>query len=98
MPRIEKYDHSESGLAYGYMMIVLYLFAAVFIWVCYSHVFNLFLTMAINPSIDAGEVSIQTANAAAWNINIFRYAPPIILLFGFLFGVNRAIFKRGGAS
>lgn len=88
----------EIGLAYGYMMILLFLIAGVMIWLCWSVIFNMFLETAINPSIISGEVSKQTAAATAFNVNVLRYAPPIILLFAFLFGVNRAIFKRGGAS
>jgi hypothetical protein len=89
---------NDDALAYGYMMILLYLIAGVMIWLCWSVVFNMFLGAAINPSIVSGTVSVQTAQATAFNVNVLRYAPPIILMFGFMYGVNRAIFKRGGAS
>jgi hypothetical protein len=89
---------NEDALAYGYMMICLYLGAGVLIWLSWGYVFNIFLTTTVNPAITAGEVSVQTARATAWNVNVLRFAPPIMLLFGFIYGVNRAIFKRGGAS
>lgn len=89
---------NDDALAYGYMMILLYFGAGVMIWLSWSAVFNMFLGAVINPAIIGGEVSVQTAQATAWNVNVFRYAPPIMLLFGFIYGVNRAIFKRGGAS
>ena len=89
---------NDEALAYGYMMILLYLIAGVMIWLAWSVVFNMFLENTINPYITAGAVSVQTAQATAWQVNILRYAPPIMLLFGFMYGVNRAIFKRGGAS
>jgi hypothetical protein len=89
---------NEDGLAYGYMMILLYFGAGVLIWLSWSVVFNMFLASVINPTIVEGGISVQTAQATAWNVNVFRYAPPIMLLFGFIYGVNRAIFKRGGAS
>lgn len=89
---------SEISLAYGYMMILLYLIAGVMIWLAWAVVFNMFIASAINPAITNGTVSVQTAQATAFNVNVMRYAPPIMLLFGFIYGVNRAIFKRGGAS
>lgn len=89
---------NESGLAYGWMMLMLYFGVGVAIWLSYSYVFNIFLGSTINPSIIAGEVSVQTAQATAWNVNVMRYAPPIMLLFGFIYGANRAIFKRGGRT
>ena len=42
---------NEDGLAYGYMMICLYLGAGVFIWMTWAYVFNIFLTTTINPAI-----------------------------------------------
>jgi hypothetical protein len=89
---------NDEGLAYGAMMIFLYLGAAILFWGAWSFTYDLFLTSTINPAITAGEVSLQTANAVGWNVNFIRYAPPIILLFGFVFAVNFAIFKSGGGS
>jgi len=89
---------NEDGLAYGAMMIFLYLGVAVLIWGAWSFAYDIILTTTINPAITTGNVSLQTANAVAWNVNFIRYAPPIILLFGFVFAVNFAIFKSGGGS
>jgi len=91
------YDNT-SGLAYGAMMVFLYLGVAIIIWGAWSFADDLVLTSTINPAISAGEMSVQTVNAVGWNINFIRYAPPIILLFGFVFAVNFAVFKSGGGS
>jgi hypothetical protein len=94
---MDNYDNS-SGLAYGFMMLVLYFIVGVMLWLCWGVIFNMFLDNTVNQYITNGQVSIQTAQATAWSVNVLRFAPPIILLFGFFYGVNRAIFKRGGAS
>ena len=86
----------DSGLAYGYMMIMLYFGMAVAIWVCWGFIYDNFLVMTINPTIVAGDVTVQTASATEWNVNFIRYAVPIILLFGFVFSINWAIYKSGG--
>lgn len=89
---------NEEAIAYGWMMLCLYFGAAVLIWLSWAYVYNEFLTVMINPDIEAGKLSLQTVNSISWNVNVFRYAPPIILLFGFIFGVNRAITKRSGGT
>ena len=86
----------EEAIAYGYMMLAAFLLAAAFIWMGVSHTFNLTLTNVINPDIVSGGISMQTRNAIDWNVNIIRYAPPVLLLGAFVFAVNRAIYKRGG--
>ena len=93
----KQFDNSEA-LAHGYMMIALYFGAGIFIWICWTTIFNQFLTIVINPWISDGMVSVQTVNATAWSVNVLRYAPPIMLVFGFIYGINRAIYKRGGPS
>lgn len=85
----------EIALAYGYMSLLLYFGVAVMIWFAWSFVINNILDVSVNPMITRGELSLQTVGAIGWAVNVFRYAPPIILLFGFIYGINRAIFKRG---
>ena len=89
-------DHPEAGLAYGWMMLCLYFGMAALIWVTWTYAYDSFLGIIINPYITAGDVSLQTAHATEWNVNFMRYAVPIILLFGFVFAVNWAIYKSGG--
>ena len=91
-------NDNESALAYGGMLIFAYLGVAILIWGCWSFAYDLILTSTINPAIISGNVSAQTANVVAWNVNFIRYAPPILLLFGFIFAVNYAVFKSGGGN
>jgi hypothetical protein len=87
---------NEAGLAYGAMMVGLYLIMGALIWLSWTYAYDLVLGSTINPMIAAGEVSEQTAAATSWNVNFIRYAPPIILLFGFCFAINWAIYRSGG--
>lgn len=91
---IQKSD--DTGLAYGYMMIMLYFGMAVAIWVSWTAVYDSFLGTIINPYIVQGLVSLQTSNVTAWNVNFIRFAVPIFLLFGFVFAINWSIYKSGG--
>lgn len=86
--------NNDEGIAYGYFMLLLYLFSGIFIWMCWSYVFNSVLGSVINPDIAAGGISLQTRNAVNWSVDFFRYAPPVMLLAGFVWATNRAIFKR----
>lgn len=86
----------DSGIAYGYAMIAIALLAMAFIWMVIGYSFNITLTSLVNPDIEHGKISMQTRNAINWPVDIIRYAPPVILLFTFVFAVNRAIYKRGG--
>ena len=86
----------DAGLAYGAMMVGLYLIMGALIWLSWTFAYDLVLGSTINPMIAAGEVSEQTAAATGWNVNFIRYAPPIILLFGFCFAINWAIYRSGG--
>lgn len=95
---VKQENDMESGLAFGWMMVCLYFGMAILIWISWTYVYDLFLGTTINPAITAGSISVQTANATGWNVNFIRYAVPIILLFGFTFAINWAIFKSGGGA
>jgi len=88
----------DEGLAYGWMMLCLYFGAGAVIWLCWAFIFNIFLVSQVNPAIVAGTISLQTAHATQWNVDVLRYGVPLILILGFIFGTNRAIFKGKGSS
>jgi hypothetical protein len=94
--KIMKDNSNDSGLAYGWTMLMLYFGAAIFTWMAYGTLYDTLLTVLINPAITTGSVSLQTANAVAWNVNILRYCVPVILVFGFVFAINWAVYKTGG--
>lgn len=93
---IQRGGSDDSGIAYGAMMVALYLIIGVLIWLSWTYAYDLVLGSTINPMIAAGQVSEQTAAATAWDVNFIRYAPPIMLLFGFCFAINWAIYRSGG--
>jgi hypothetical protein len=92
MPKMDR----ESGLAYGFGMIFLYLISAVLLWMGWAEIYDTFLAAAINPALASGSLSLQTANAISWNVNIIRYCIPVVLIFGLIFAVNYAVYKTGG--
>lgn len=87
--------NNDDALAYGWMSIVLYLAGGILIWIFYGQLYDNILAIVINPYISSGSVSLQTAHATAWNVNIIRYCVPVILVFGFVFAINWAILKTG---
>lgn len=90
--------NNDEALAFGYMMAVAYFAASIMIVLAWGYIFNDINTSVVNPMITEGEVSLQTANATAWNVNIIRYAPVPVLLFGFVWLANRGIFKRSSGG
>jgi hypothetical protein len=89
---------NDEALAWGYAMIVLYFIVGAMLFLSWGVVINNVLTVSMNPMITAGDVSVQTVNTTTWDINALRYGVPLILLAGFIWVTNRAIFKRGGSS
>lgn len=85
---------NDDALAYGAMMLFLYLAGSIMIVLAWGYVINIINDSAINPMIEDGKISVQTANATAYQANMIRYAPVPILLMGFIWGVSRGIFKR----
>lgn len=86
---------NEDGLAYGYMMIAMYLAAVVIIWFGWTFMYDLMLTTSVNPAIEDGTMSVQAVYAGNWNVNVMKYAPPAFLIFGLGYAVNRAIYAKG---
>ena len=87
---------NEEGLAYGYMFIAIYFGAAVLLWGCWSYATNIILDVGINPMIADGSLSLQTASGINYAVNFLRYAPVVLLIMGFIWGVRRAIAVRDG--
>jgi hypothetical protein len=79
-------------------MLLAYFLASIMIILAWGYIFNEVNTSVVNPMISEGTVSLQTANATAWNVNIIRYAPVPVLLLGAIWGYNRGIFKRSSGG
>jgi hypothetical protein len=87
------YDN-EEGLALGWMMLLLYFGAAIVIWFCWTAFVDILMVTTINPRIVAGTMSLQAVNAGNWTVNIIKFAVPLILIAGFIYAVNRAIYAK----
>jgi len=88
------YYDNESGLAYGWMMLLLYFGAAIVIWMAWTAMIDILLVTVVNPRIIAGTMSLQAVNAGNWNVNVVKFAVPLILIAGFIYSVNRAIYAK----
>lgn len=90
------HEETESGLAYGLMMLALYFAAAIVFWFGWIMILDTITQGNGNVLISTGMVSQQTATISGFVVNIVRYAPPLFLLLGFIYAVNRSIFTRTG--
>jgi hypothetical protein len=89
--------NNDEALAYGFMMILLYLGASVLIWFGWTGIIDIILGVSINPAIMAGTVSAQTAIMTGFVVNIIRYAPPLFIILGIIYVTNRSIWTRNNA-
>ena len=86
---------NDAAIAYGWMMLLLYFGGAIAIWFGWTYMIDILLYNVINPEIARGTMSLQAVTAGTWNVNVAKFAPPLILILGFVYGVNRAIYSRG---
>lgn len=86
---------SDEALAYGWMMLLLYFGGAIAIWFAWTYMIDLIMTTTVNPAIEAGTMSVQAVHTGQWNVNVIKFGPPFILIMGFIYGVNRAIYAKG---
>lgn len=94
------YQHNdqESGIAYAWMVITIFLILAGILYAVYIGVINSIIsgpngdnTVGINHDIQAGKQSQQSRSAMQFNID-FATNIPILLILGILiFAVARAI-------
>ncbi len=88
---------SENSLSYGWMMLLLYFGGAALIWLVWTGLIDLLSVLVINPRIVAGTMSLQAVNAGQFCVNVIKFGIPPILIFGFIYAVNRAIYAKGRA-
>ena len=86
-------DGGESGIAYGFYSLALFLvFASVF-YLCLSYGLNM-LTVPINKQIADGTMSSQTASAIGFGIMFFKFTPIFVLILTFLMAMKIGIEGR----
>jgi hypothetical protein len=88
----------DSGIAYAWYVISLFLILAAGIYLVYIQVINAVITgpngddsVGINHDINEGKLSEQGKNAAQFNIDFATNIPFFLLLGVFVFAVARAI-------
>lgn len=88
-----KYDNSIA-IAYGWIMLLTFLFIAVMIYLAIGGVENQFLE-PINTMIGKGTISTQTKNAIEWQRNMTMTLPVLALIGAFVWSVVRGVGGRG---
>ena len=85
---------NEEGIAYGWFMLSLFFLAGAGIWLGLNIVYNEFITAAINPMVAGGTMGMQTYNYLSFFIALEKYLPVFMLLGGFIWAINRAIYAK----
>jgi hypothetical protein len=93
MPTRPRYDN-EPAIAYGWIMLLTFLFIAVMIYLAIGSVENQFLD-PINTMINKGTISTQTKNAIEWQRNMTMTLPVLALIGAFVWSVIRGVGGRG---
>ena len=89
---------NESGIAYGWLVLSIFLILFGLLYLYLEGVVNSFITgpagdntIGINHDIAAGKLSAQGVGALNFNIQMFENAPLMIIIGAFIFAVTRAI-------
>jgi hypothetical protein len=88
----------DSGIAYGWLVISIFLILAGILYAELTGVVDSFLngpnndnSIGINHDIIAGKQSQQSANAIQFGVSMFTNIPWFILTGAFVFAITRAI-------
>jgi hypothetical protein len=91
-------SENESGVAYGWLIISLFLVIAAVLYVIYLGVINSLLdgpqgdqSIGINHDIKAGKQSVQSRNAIQFNTSMATNIPFFVITGAFVFAISRAI-------
>ena len=84
----------ESGIAYGWIMLLTFIFIAAMIYLAIGGVENQFLD-PMNKMINKGTISSQTQKAIEWNRTMTMALPVLALIGAFVWSVIRGVGGRG---
>lgn len=88
-----KHDNS-SAIAYGWYMLLIFLFVAAIVYLIIGQAENTVMDK-VNAMITMGKVSQQTMQAIEWNRNLTMALPILSLLGAFIWSVIRGVGGRG---
>jgi hypothetical protein len=95
MPRRNGMDGSgEDAIAYGWFMILVFIFLGALMVIAFNAVENRVLDVA-NQDVTKGKMSVQTSNAIEFNKQIGMFLPVLMLLGVFIWAMIRGIGGRG---
>lgn len=81
---------NESGVAYGYAIMLLVILLCGIFWVVLSIPVN-YMTDSMNEAVAGGDVSEQSASAYDWAVRVYTWILPIGILGAVaMWGLTRA--------
>jgi hypothetical protein len=89
---------SEEAIAYGWMVLSLFLMVAGILYLYLLGFVNMLIdgpnldqSIGINHDIAAGKQSVQSVNAMNFNIAMFKNIPIFLITGAFIYAIARAI-------
>lgn len=95
-PAWRTYDrkHKDDAIAYGWIMILIFLILGSFTYLCVIMLYNGVITQE-NIDISAGLTSEQTKQATSFNRDMAMYMPVFMLIGAFVWSMVRGIGGSG---
>jgi hypothetical protein len=84
----------DSGIAYGWFMLLVFLIVGAVSWMCLAYLFNGIIAPA-NTDIVSGVMSMQTKNTMGFSRDLAMYLPVFMLVGSFIWAMLRGIGGSG---
>lgn len=88
------YERNDSGISYGWFMLLCFLVLGAFTYLCIVALYNGVIGVA-NTDITAGATSQQTKNAMSFNRDVAMYLPVVMIIGAFVWSAVRGIGGSG---
>lgn len=96
--RVKQYDkrliRDESAVSYPLFTIILTLIIGTACYIIITPAINI-VSNVMNVYIADGTISVQTANAYAFNLNLYKILPLFMIIGLFLYAITQALLRKG---
>jgi len=96
--RAKQYDkrviRDESAVSYPLFTIILTLIIGTACYIIITPAINI-VSGVMNTHIADGVISVQTANAYAFNLNLYKILPLFMIIGLFLYAITQALLRKG---
>lgn len=84
----------ESAVSYPLFTIILTLIIGTACYIILTPAINI-VSGVMNTYIADGTISVQTANAYAFNLNLYKILPLFMIIGLFLYAITQALLRKG---